>query len=62
MLITGCISHSTSKNDFIIRVDTGYKERTGKDSIKCWINDSLVFEGQYVNMTDDKILDYHEDL
>ena len=45
----------------MIRVDTGYKERTGKDYIQCWVNDSLVFNGLYVNKTDDQILDYHED-
>jgi len=57
----GCVNHSIPKNDFIIRVDTGYKERTGKDYIQCWVNDSLVFNGLYVNKTDDQILDYHED-
>ena len=60
-MLVGCIDHSISKNDFMIRVDTGYKERTGKDYIKCWVNDSLVFNGLYVNKTDDQILDYHED-
>lgn len=57
----GCISHSVPTNDFIIRVDTGFKERTGKDYIQCWVNDSLVFKGLYVNKSDDRILDYHED-
>ena len=42
-MLVGCIDHSISKNDFMIRVDTGYKERTGKDYIQCWVNDSLVF-------------------
>lgn len=60
-MLVGCIDHSISKNDFMIRVDTGYKERTGKDYIQCWVNDSLVFNGLYVNKTDDQILDYHED-
>ena len=54
-MLVGCIDHSISKNDFMIRVDTGYKERTGKDYIQCWVN------GLYVNKTDDQILDYHED-
>ena len=44
-MLVGCIDHSISKNDFMIRVDTGYKERTGKDYIQCWVNDSLVFNG-----------------
>jgi len=48
-MLVGCIDHSISKNDFMIRVDTGYKERTGKDYIQCWVNDSLVFNGLYVN-------------
>ena len=52
-MLVGCIDHSISKNDFMIRVDTGYKERTGKDYIQCWVNDSLVFNGLYVNKTDD---------
>lgn len=56
-MLVGCIDHSISKNDFMIRVDTGYKERTGKDYIQCWVNDSRL----YVNKTDDQILDYHED-
>ena len=60
-MLVGCIDHSISKNDFMIRVDTGYKELTGKDYIQCWVNDSLVFNGLYVNKTDDQILDYHED-
>ena len=38
-MLVGCIDHSISKNDFMIRVDTGYKERTGKDYIQCWVND-----------------------
>ena len=55
-MLVACIGHLDSENDFMIRVDTGYKERTGKDYIQCWVNDSLVFNGLYV-----KILDYHED-
>ena len=50
-MLVGCIDHSISKNDFMIRVDTGYKERTGKDYIQCWVNDSLVFNGLYVNLS-----------
>ena len=38
-MLVGCIDHSISKNDFMIRVDTGYKERTGKDYIQCWVNE-----------------------
>ena len=60
-MLVACIGHLDSENDFMIRVGTGFKERTGKDYIQCWVNDSLVFNGLYVNKTDDQILDYHED-
>ena len=60
-MLIGCINDSIPKNSFTIRVRTGFKERTGKDYIECWINDSLVFRGLYVNKTDDQILDYHDD-
>lgn len=60
-LLVECFDRSIPPNDFIIRVDTGFKERTGKDSIQCWINDTLVFDGLYVNMTDDQKLIYYDD-
>ena len=60
-MLIGCINDVIIENSFIIQVDTGYKERTGKDYIKCWINDSLVFAGRYVNKSDDKKLIYYED-
>ena len=48
-VLMGCVEHSIPKNDFMILVSTGFKERTGKDYIKCWVNDSLVFKGMYIN-------------
>ena len=60
-MLIGCINDSIPEDRFTIQVDTGYKERTGKDYIKCWINDSLVFAGRYVNKSDDKKLIYYED-
>ena len=42
-MLVACIGHLDSENDFMIRVGTGFKERTGKDYIQCWVNDSLVF-------------------
>ena len=60
-MLIGCINDVIIENSFIIQVDTGYKERTGKDYIKCWINDSLVFAGRYANKSDDKKLIYYED-
>ncbi len=63
MMIVGCVSHSTLNENFIIFLSTGYKERTTKDYIECWINDSLVFRGLYVNKTDyEKMMgDYYGD-
>ena len=43
VVLAGCINHPIPKNNFAIIVSTGFKERTGKDYIECWINDSLVF-------------------
>lgn len=62
-MLIGCINDSIPKNSFTIRVRTGFKERTGKDYIECWINDSLVFRGLYVNKTDyEKMMgDYYGD-
>lgn len=60
-LLAGCLGRPVHKNDFNILVFTGFKERTGKDSVQCWVNDSLVFAGLYVNMTDDKNLIYYDD-
>lgn len=60
-LLAECLGRPVHKNDFNILVFTGFKERTGKDSVQCWVNDSLVFAGLYVNMTDDKNLIYYDD-
>ena len=60
-VLMGCVEHSIPKNDFMILVSTGFKERTGKDYIKCWVNDSLVFKGMYINKTNDQELIYYED-
>ena len=35
-MLVACIGHLDSENDFMIRVGTGFKERTGKDYIQCW--------------------------
>lgn len=61
LLFSGCAEHSRINNEFIIRVDCGYKERNGKDYVKCWINDSLWFKGTYFNRFNDITLDYFED-
>ena len=60
LLLTGCI-HSIPQDSFVIRVDTGYGERNGKDYIKCWIDDSLFFEGTYINRFNDITLEHFED-
>lgn len=60
-LLVGCIDRFGHRNDFNILVYTGYKERTGKDSVQCWVNDTLVFDSLYVNMSDDQNLIYYDD-
>ena len=60
-LLAGCLDRSIPSNDFIIRVFTDFKERTGKDSVQCWVNDTLVFDSLYVNMSDDQNLIYYDD-
>lgn len=60
-LLAGCLERSIPSNDFIIRVFTDFKERTGKDSVQCWVNDTLVFDSLYVNMSDDQNLIYYDD-
>ncbi|WP_075319329.1 hypothetical protein [Bacteroides togonis] len=60
-LLAGCLDRSIPSNDFIIRVFTDFKKRTGKDSVQCWVNDTLVFDSLYVNMSDDQNLIYYDD-
>ena len=36
-LLVACIGHLDSEKDFMIRVGTGFKERTGKDYIQ-WLS------------------------
>ena len=46
-MLVACIGHLDSENDFMIRVGTGFKERTGKDYIQCWVNDSRFDKSGY---------------
>lgn len=62
LLLAGCMNNSLSSNSlFTIRVNTVYYDRSGKDYIKCWVNDSLFFEGTYINRFNEITLEHFED-
>ncbi|WP_297328380.1 hypothetical protein [uncultured Bacteroides sp.] len=61
LLLVGCAEHSRTNEDFIIRVGCNASERSGKNYIKCWINDSLWFKGTYVNKFNDETLEHFEE-
>ena len=65
LLLTCCVSEVSKHDRFSIRVSclyNGYQGRNGKDYIKLWVNDSLLFSGVYLNRFNDTILDYSDDV
>ena len=61
LLFSCCIKRKSQDNTFYMYVSLGGDVRSGKDYIKCWIDDSLLFSGVYRDKYNANVIEYMGD-
>lgn len=61
LLFSCCIGRKSRDNTFYMYISLGGDIRSGKDYVECWIDDSLLFRGLYIDKYNADIFEYMGD-